>query len=267
MPESRVDPPLADSPDGRTEPPELDAVVARATILEGQLAAGAALMPFLAARDDAARAREAVSAAARRSELAKWLVAKGLWSRMTDTERRFVEAAPHRVPPQDLIDVSWSAESLRVLLWALGHVEALAPYDVQSEPPREGRSFFSTGDGPPAASKLRDRREIERARDVAELWHWRSRTRELQEDRTEVQLPEGETLDDVVRVVAMRAAQDGVFPFALADDFPVFGRPYREASPDEWASLGSIALERHKALNWLCGYAPGNRWDETPTDT
>jgi len=26
-------------------------------------------------------------------------------------------------------------------------------------------------------------------------------------------------------------------------------------------------MERHKALNWLCGFAPGNRWDETPTDT
>lgn len=29
----------------------------------------------------------------------------------------------------------------------------------------------------------------------------------------------------------------------------------------------SIIMERHFALNWLCGMAPGNRWDETPTDT
>jgi hypothetical protein len=31
--------------------------------------------------------------------------------------------------------------------------------------------------------------------------------------------------------------------------------------------VGSITEERHFALNWLCGYAPDNDWDATPTPT
>ena len=214
--------PTSDSSGERREPPGLEAVVTRASILECQ--------------------------------------------EMTKDEQRVVEAAPELVTRQDVIDASWTAESLRVLRWALGNFEALPPYDVQAEP-LTGFRLLSDDEGPRTESKLRERREIERARDVAELWHWRSRTRQLQEKGERVELPDGQTLDDVVRVVAMRAAQDGVFPFALDDDFPAFGRAYREARPGQWSQLNSIAMERHRALNWLCGYAPGNRWDETPTDT
>jgi hypothetical protein len=36
-------------------------------------------------------------------------------------------------------------------------------------------------------------------------------------------------------------------------------------SDDEYSYCRSLAVERHKALNWLCGYA--ERWDKVPTDT
>jgi len=45
------------------------------------------------------------------------------------------------------------------------------------------------------------------------------------------------------------------------------GKAYRDLSAHEWHEVGSIAVQRHFTLNWLCGYAPENRWDETPTDT
>ena len=41
----------------------------------------------------------------------------------------------------------------------------------------------------------------------------------------------------------------------------------RDLTEEEWREVTSIAAERHFALNWLCGYAPGNRWDATPTET
>jgi hypothetical protein len=53
----------------------------------------------------------------------------------------------------------------------------------------------------------------------------------------------------------------------IDEDFAVHGKAYRDLSPEEWSEVRSITLERHFALNWLCGYAPNNRWDETPTDT
>ena len=68
-------------------------------------------------------------------------------------------------------------------------------------------------------------------------------------------------------MAAEKAASDGLFESPMGGDFSVFGRPYREISGEEWSQATSIAMERHRALNWLCGYAPANRWDETPTDT
>jgi len=58
-----------------------------------------------------------------------------------------------------------------------------------------------------------------------------------------------------------------MIPTSIDEDFPAFGRAYRDLSSDEWAAVKSIAMERHFALNWLCGYAPENGWDDTPTDT
>lgn len=75
------------------------------------------------------------------------------------------------------------------------------------------------------------------------------------------------TYDDIVRVAAKRARQDGILSATVDDDFPAFGKAYRSLSADEWSCIRSITMERHFALNWLCGYAPGNNWDETPTDT
>src|SRR5579871_4960160 len=49
-------------------------------------------------------------------------------------------------------------------------------------------------------------------------------------------------------------------------DFPAFGNPYWDISEEEYSIATSIAVERHQALNWICGRAPNNRWDETPTD-
>ena len=158
-------------------------------------------------------------------------------------------------------------ESAECLLWALGYVERLPPYDTQSDVEHLKRL---PSDGVVALIRnatLRDADLISKARDVAELWHWRSRTRQLQESGRPVQLPNELTLPDVVRMAAGKAAADGVFETAIEGDFPAFGRSYAQLTADEWSEVNSIAMERHKAFNWLCGYAPGNKWEETRTDT
>ena len=71
--------------------------------------------------------------------------------------------------------------------------------------------------------------------------------------------------DDIVRRSAEFHAADGLF-VAIDEDYPVFGKAYRDLSDEEWAKVRSITMERHFALNWVCGYAPKHRWDETPTD-
>ena len=53
----------------------------------------------------------------------------------------------------------------------------------------------------------------------------------------------------------------------MEKDFAFLGKPFRSISPDEYQMATSIIMERHVAMNWLCGMAPGNMWDETPTET
>ena len=49
--------------------------------------------------------------------------------------------------------------------------------------------------------------------------------------------------------------------------FPPWENPTATFLLREFAILTSIAQERHKALNWLCGFSSSGRWTDTPTDT
>ena len=77
----------------------------------------------------------------------------------------------------------------------------------------------------------------------------------------------GLTIDKVLQISSARAAQNGAFPAPIGDDFPAFGKPYRELTNEEFSIATSVATERHRALNWVSGRAPRNSWAETPTDT
>ncbi len=192
----------------------------------------------------------------------------GVWDEMSDAERKFMRAAPLEIELQTLIDHMWLSESAVCLLWALGYVDRLPPYDQKSDPslanqlPRESMKDLE------AKVALRPASDIRRQRDSAELWHWRSRTRRLQEDGSlAARLPKGQSINDILRLTGEKAAADGLFPAPVDGDFPAFGKAYREISEPEYFLATSIAIERHRAFNWLCGQAPGNIWAQTPTDT
>lgn len=195
------------------------------------------------------------------------LKGSGLWNKMESEERRFIETGPYELSPQAQIDAMWLAESIGCLLWALGRANELPAYDEET-----GLELIK---GPPdetvrdllAGAQLRPGREIDEQRDLAELWHWRCRTRQLIESgKMQWELPQGMTIDEVIEMAAHKAGEAHRF-VPIGRDFPAFAKPFRDATDEEFLRLQSIAQERHKALNWLCAYAPGNRWSETPTDT
>lgn len=114
-----------------------------------------------------------------------------------------------------------------------------------------------------AAAILRPQPEIDRARSIAETWHWRTRTAQLvRAGRTP---PQGFSAEKIVEVTAGAAHDRGFIPSPVDGDFPAFGKAYRLLSNEELGLKSSIAQERHYALNWVCGYAPD--WDHTRTDT
>lgn len=192
----------------------------------------------------------------------------GLWDKMDTRERDFLQAGPEEITKRDQIEMSWLAESGVCLCWVLGYVTELPPYDQEAKYeemnklPREPLQVLVR------AASLRPAKAIKKQRELAELWHWRSRTRQLQESgEMPARLPGGMNIDEVLDMASTRAAADGAFPAAIGGDFPAFGKSYRDLDPEEYSRVTSIAMERHRAFNWVCGYSPDNRWLDTPTDT
>jgi uncharacterized protein DUF4272 len=171
-----------------------------------------------------------------------------------------LRAALARLPDEDpaVVDAVWRGEALGTLLWALQLVE-LPAYDEPFEPDEVAAVELE-------GAKLREAEEIEVERDSARLWHWRARTSELQAAGREVELPERfETFDQLIAATAMRGFEQGVLPAPIRGDFRAYGKVYRQLTPEQHAEAHSIALERHHALNWLCG--EGSSWDDVPLDT
>lgn len=208
-----------------------------------------------------------------RDQLWEGLRGAGLWSHLSPCEQALAKTTMATVNHQQQVDATWRLESVQTLMWALGLLEALPPYDTQA-----GHDLLKQvplADLPAfvRSARLRETKVLDEARDLAEFWHWRSRTRQLIErgdpfpDDPKMRAAGFNSYDDIVRFTARKAAEEGMIPPCIDDDFPARGKAYRDLTAEEWSEVGSITSERHFALNWLCGYAPSNRWDDTPTNT
>jgi len=249
----------------KARPPDAPAVVKRAIILKHLLVKGLATPPpdYLAelmkgwSKDELSKF---IAETQRRSaDQVQRLRDSGLWNDMDRPERDLMQAVPPEITKQSLMDANWLAEAIVCLLWALGYVSELLPYDEPASPeltnllPAESAAVLVK------KAALRPADSIRKQRDLAELWHWRARTRQLQESgRMPPVLPGGLTIENVLQMSSARAAENGAFPSAICDDFPLFRKSYRDLTDEEFSAATSIAMERHRALNWLCGYAPKN---------
>jgi len=202
------------------------------------------------------------------SQLVTAMKSAHLWDLITKEEKEFIQSVPPKVKPQQHLNAMWRLESVVILMWVLGMVEEFPPFDSQTNPeimkqiPYEDPGLFIS------RAKLGSDADIERKRALAELWHWRSRTRQLIEMGKQPPSNTGFTsFDQIVQAVATEALKQGDLSQVIDNDFVAKGKPYRILTTQEWSEVRSITMERHHALNWLCGYAPGNKWDKTPTET
>jgi hypothetical protein len=199
------------------------------------------------------------------TQLNIWIADEGLIASQSTREKPLVSKALGSWSRQELIDSAWRANSLGVILWALSRFDELPPWDTQFTPQETIKPLNLFAPIGPFLERavLRPESEIEPMRELAELWHWRSRTRRLQEEG--FQPEDGISLEDKVRTAAAKAFRDGDIPKPIGGDFPVFGKAYADLSTEECSQTSSIAIERLYALNWLCGYAAD--WDAVPTDS
>jgi hypothetical protein len=195
----------------------------------------------------------------------RWLGSEALEKRLSAHERALMAEPVEGWSQRDITDASWRAESIGTLRWALSSIDALPPYDCEFEQPVDGVPVFRPSAGFRAAARLREAETIGRARVVAELWHWRSRTRQLVEHPDQEVEQAGFDLAGIACQTAAMAHAKGFIPAPIEGDFPALGKAYRALDGDEYAHVTSIAAERHRALNWLCCYS--DDWDATPTAT
>lgn len=199
---------------------------------------------------------------AERFDLVAWLRTEGLDGAATDDERRLLHARVGRLPPDDAAEASWRTEALVALAWALDLLPEMPPYDAVADPAAVVSAIPAPW-SPTAAwrrdARLRPEATIATERERAELWHWRAETADLVVVADDA---ERSALATAIRDVAAEARNAGVLTRLIRDDFPARGEAYRALAAEAVAELGAVAVERVRALNWLCGFGSG--WNDVP---
>jgi hypothetical protein len=199
------------------------------------------------------------------SDLNKWILTEQLDPHFSLKEKTIMSKKLGFWSKQDLIDSSWRKESLGILLWSLSMIEKIPEYDTEFDEETIMKIVFdSPVDKFRKSIKLRTKKEIQTAREIAEHWHWRSRTTQVIEEGN-VTPPAGLTFDKIIENSAEGGYKEGFNQKPIEGDFPVLNKAYKALTDVEYSVITSIAMERHFSLNWLSGYS--NDWDSTPTDT
>lgn len=192
-----------------------------------------------------------------------WFKEHGVADALSTDERILLEKPVGSWSAQDCVNASWRAESLGLMLWALSLIDAIPSYDKEFNVVELNKIILN---GPIdifyKKCHLRHKEELEKARDVAEFWHWRSVTTRL---IGEGKVPHDLDINKVIKTSAESAHAELGLSKPVDDDVVLFGKPYKKLESQEYSLATSIALERHFALNWLNGYS--NDWDKTPTNT
>lgn len=188
-------------------------------------------------------------AAQLQAHLLAWLERHELELELEEHEHELLVAPLGSLTRQRAIDASWRSEGLAVLGWALDASE-LPPHDEQADPQAVAVALgFLEDDEPPRAleaPRLREPEELGAMARRLQALHWRLREflqrpgavdfRAAALEATPVTAPD---LDDVPLV-------DG--------DLAIRGAALATAEPDAVGECASIAVERHRAINWLLGF-------------
>jgi|GEM_PF-220918 len=197
-------------------------------------------------------------------QLNDWMQSQLVTECLSGEEKSLLSIGPGNWDRQMRLDGNWRVESLGVLYWAMNAFDAMPPFDTAFDKDRITEFLPLTAAKRIALTQrtLRNPNDLGRMQEVVKLWHWRLNTRRLiDEGRIDRQLPQLKVVIEnahelLCHLTGIRTGHD---------DFWVFNKPFNQLSPLEMHLLTSITIERHHAINWLCGQNPN--WDEIRTDT
>jgi hypothetical protein len=226
-----------------------------------------------------------------RQRTIRWLRKEGLWNDATAWERRILGTPLSSLSAADNGRIFQVRESLISILLVLGAVDELPLPDGASARyrprpgalPRPGQStarFIQE-------ARIRPSGVWVLQKELSEIWLLRAALEEsslqalfpseneLQSLREELANKLGEigmeprpTPDgrrfyrELIRYTAHWLHRKGVGKAPLDDDFPAFGRPYRDLAPKQKARLRSVARQRLEAFRWISGERSWGEDDE-----
>jgi uncharacterized protein DUF4272 len=163
-----------------SERPAATEVADRALILYALVRRGYIEHVVNASEGDPSRVAQAEAA---RREQDGWLEEHGLRERLTEVERLLFDAASGTWPSEAVHDALWRKESLGVLLWALGHLDAIPSYGEEFDQKVLDAAVTRSGSVPQfrELGRLRSDGQIERAWQEADTWFAATEDREAEE--------------------------------------------------------------------------------------
>jgi hypothetical protein len=184
---------------------------------------------------------------------------------LSGRERSLLASNLSTLDDDALSEMLWDVEALNVLNWAT----SLSSYAEIPPPWQQADATRLVGSIPPPwdeigqfVSTLQFRPEIAiaAAREAAELWVWRGAVDD--ELRTARGFDRAEFLT-AIRETAQEAEDAGLIDSADGD-FLADRVAFPRATDEIKSVIVQIALQRLRALNWLCGF--GASWDDVPLD-
>ena len=195
-------------------------------------------------------------------DLREWLRAEGIRKSLTPAEDDFLQRPPSDLTEDEIAAVAWQAEGLATLGWALRLTGLLPPGNlgditavVRVVPaPWDDTAEWTRG------AHLRPESEIATARDRAEVLEWRIA---IEGPRRLASGDERAQYEAAIADVVQEARASSLLESDSAD-FVIGDRPLAALDDHDLERVSSLAEERLRALNWLCGF--GTSWDEVPLD-
>jgi hypothetical protein len=187
------------------------------------------------------------------ADLGRWIDAEELRPYLTDSELALLATPLGHWTPELVEGVGWRMEPLGILVWSLGLIKILPPYDRRCAHDellmrlRLGKSLEPQRD----TIQFRPAEQLDAALEAAELWEWRAQTAAVL--KSPQLIPANVDLPAFIASRAASAHRQGLIPEVLENDFPALGLPYRTLPDSQLALLAAIAKERAEALRWLCG--------------
>ena len=182
-----------------------------------------------------------------RQRILEWVDAIGIRDELEPQEWKVLQRPLGRVEPQDAMNATWRLEGLAVLAWALNRFE-LPPLDQLVDPgkllPSVGILNADRAAALIAEPPLRSIDELKTLRNRLFAIHWRLVNLRLK--------PEPMNFADFART-AWFGPLDITGARLINGDLALGDHAIADAPFDLLGAVQSSAMERHLAINWLCG--------------